>query len=178
MKWGIDLGRFDKEVSGEVVWILFAGIMVPALFILLGGAMVVHSWRDREGLEMLVGGALALAVEIGLIVTGCRRQLAWGLGIGWGSLLAYGAMVEYGPPIIRGAISWIVGICVIGWELLASITRLEWIILVGFAVVVLFLWRITAILTLAVDNQIEQATSIMGELERIRLSNRGNNVLD
>ncbi|MGD1154308.1 MAG: hypothetical protein ABSA41_00595 [Terriglobia bacterium] len=43
------------------------------------------------------------------------------------------------------------------------------LLMVGaFAVVVLFLWRIVAILTLAVNNQVEWATSILGELERIR----------
>lgn len=43
------------------------------------------------------------------------------------------------------------------------------LLMVGaFAVVVLFLWMIFATLRLAVNNQVEQATSIVGELERIR----------
>jgi hypothetical protein len=38
----------------------------------------------------------------------------------------------------------------------------------AFVVVVLFLWRIVAILTLAVNNQVQRTTTILGEPERIR----------
>jgi HAMP domain-containing protein len=38
----------------------------------------------------------------------------------------------------------------------------------AFAVIVLLLWMIIALLRLAVNNQVEQATSILEELERIR----------
>ena len=172
----IDLGRFDKSVSGEIVWILLAGLMLPALVALLGGATMFQDWHDTEGLEMLVGGAVILAVQIGLLAVGYRRQLAWALGIGWAGFLAIGVLVEFGPSIIHGVLSliggifsWIAVASLIGWELLASITRLEWIVLGGFAVVFLFLRRIAAILSLAVNNQVEQATSIVSELERIRV---------
>lgn len=129
------IGRYDKEVSGTMVWILFAGLMLPAMLALIGGATMFQSHLDTEGLEMLVGGLLALAVQLGLIRAGYRRQLAWVLGIGWASVLAYNAWMAFGPPIGRAILSLIVGTCVSGWEFLASISRLEWIALFGLVVV-------------------------------------------
>ena len=39
----------------------------------------------------------------------------------------------------------------------------------GLLIVVLFLWRIVWILTVAVDNQLEQTSSILLEVKRIRV---------
>src|ERR1039457_4081980 len=107
MKWGIDLKRFDKEISGRTQLIFFGGLLIPAFFALLGGSMIVQNWRNAEGIEMFGCSALALAVQIGLIAAGYGRQLAWALGIGWGAFLAIGVLVEYGPRIAREVLSCI-----------------------------------------------------------------------
>jgi len=146
MKWGIDLGRFDEEASGKMAWIMFAGVLPAAFCTLVGGAIVIHNWGDTEGVEMLVGGACALAAIIGLTVAGYRRQLIWALGIGWAGLLAYAALLDYGPrmwSVIRGIPFLIGGVFVFGWELLTSITRLEWIFLIAAWLVLRALARLS-----------------------------------
>jgi len=146
MKWHIDLGPLDKRVSGRFVWIVYAAFLPAGIFILVGAAALFRNPRDTEALAMLLGGLCVLAAAVGLTFTGYQRHLSWAIGIGWAGLLAFATLLDYGPRLWSVASripAWMAGSFASGWDLLASITRLEWILLIAAWLVLRALARLS-----------------------------------